>query len=272
MALRGLKFDKADFIDYVKQMNEAWALIQRMGQKDIDGLVELRQRSKYGEYDQTMLDTLDQEGIVYAGGQLFFADILQKFRKDLGLFVTTRRGDEMFILQDRYCVPIKDMSGNVVAIVGWLNDSKKYLTTSSKYFSKNTMFYGLEDIKNSGPKVIVEGIFDRLAVKSTGVNAYATMGINADYKKRILYNLMGRVIGIPDADVQGTRVVKEDMWKLPLNSSYLVWRGRIDIGNGYNVGIKDIDDFCTMVEVEDIREMLYNAYASTKDRVVRIEI
>lgn len=269
------KFDTEDFADYVKRMSNVWEFLHNIGdsQKGIDGVM-----GKRGYTSESMRRVLEREGVVYVDGDMVSPGLMKSFGEDLGLTVTTKTGNEFFYLSDRYVLPIKDMAGNIVALVGWNNDNKKYLTTSSKYFSKNTMFYGLENLSRvrSGQKgigtFIVEGIFDRLAVESTGAIAYATMGINTDIKKRILYTLMGRVVGIPDTDSEGMKVTQHDGWTLPSGSSYFRWTGKMDIGGGKSVSIKDIDDFIKIVEPESSAEMLKEVYNTKNRRVIRLAL
>lgn len=267
-------FSAREFKDYVSRMSDAWEYMNTLGsrQEGIAGV--MRKRGYEGE---AMRSTLERAGVVYLDGSLFSAGVMKAFGTDLGLTVQTKNGGDFFLLSDRYVLPIRDMAGNIVALVGWNNDSKKYLTTSSKYFSKNTMFYGLENIarRRAGEGIgafIVEGIFDRLAVESAGGLAFATMGINTDIKKRVLYSLMGRVVGIPDTDSEGSEVVVNDEWRLPSGSSYFRWTGTIDLGFGKPVSIKDIDDFMKIMDPDDAGEMLRDVYDTVNQRVVRLRL
>lgn len=268
------KFDTAGFRDYVKRMSDVWEYLQRMGdtKEGVEGVMRKR-----GYADSEVEQRLQREGIVYLGDGILNPQVMKSFGDDLGFTVKSKTGADFFLLSGRYVLPIKDMAGNIVAMVGWNNDSKKYLTTSSRFFSKNTMFYGLENLKamdrpgHSGV-FIVEGIFDRLAVEAAGGIAFATMGINTDTKKRALFPLMGRVVGIPDSDGEGLKVIKEDGWALPSNSSYFRWRGKVDLGDGKPRGIKDIDDFLKVMDPATTQEILGEVYQTRNQRVVTLPI
>lgn len=268
------KFDVAGFKDYIRRMNEAWTYMQKVGNtaEGIQGVMRKR-----GYADSEVEQRLTQEGIVYLAEGLMNTQVMKSFGEDLGLTVKSKNGDDFFLLSGRYVIPIRDMAGNIVAMVGWNNDSKKYITTSSAYFSKNTMFFGLENIPYIGHKeasgiFIVEGIFDRLAVEAAGGIAFATMGINSDAKKRILFSLMGRVVGIPDTDSEGLKVIKNDGWALPSNSSYFRWRGKVDLGDGKPRSIKDIDEFLKIMDPSTTREILSDVYQTTNLRTVTLNI
>lgn len=182
---------------------------------------------------------------------------------DLALF----NAEGNFRLEGRYIFPVKDMVGNVVALIGWKQDNykTKYLTTPSKYFNKNIMFYGMEQIGEVGLNkrfFLCEGIFDTLALRSLGFNALAQMGISSSRNKQVLYSLFKRLIGVPDLDYEGRRVLKSDAWNLPTNGSYLMWKG---------IDAKDIDTLTLMVEGESIREVLMDVWKE-KSRIITLEV
>lgn len=187
--------------------------------------------------------------------------------KDLGLFSE----DGYFLLNERYILPVKDITGNIIALIGWFPDNKKYITTPSRFFSKDCLFFGLEQISETGVNkdyFIVEGIFDSLNIRSLGYNAIAQMGINASSVKVALYGLFKRLVGIPDNDTQGRKVIKNNSWKLPVNASYLKWIG----GFGDDkLAIKDIDRLCSLYEEDDIKELLKSCLNS-KDNIIKIEL
>lgn len=177
---------------------------------------------------------------------------------DLGLF--NEEGN--FILKGRYIFPICDMLGNTIALVGWYPDSKRYITTPSRFFSKNLLFYGLEQLSRTGvgkPYFLVEGIFDSLSIRSLGLPCIAQMGINTSKYKKVMYSLFGRVLAIPDNDSEGRKVWQEDRWGIPSNSAYMKWSG----GN-----CKDVDDICKTYVPEDVRDLLVSSFNDKTSRIV----
>lgn len=266
------KVDLEDLTRYIKEFQVVWKLLQTFNnlEKSVDMLMAKR------NYDSPLMrERLIQEGIVYADSSLMQSSMFNSFSEDLGLMYTDKyNGRKHFLLLDRYILPIRDMAGNIVALVGWEDDSKKYITSKSKYFSKNTFFYGLEKIQDKSDvgTFIVEGIFDRLAIESLGGRAFATMGLNTDARKRVLYSLLGRVVAITDADSGGNRVRQEDSWGIPLDSSYLTWRGGFNMGGGVELRPKDIDDLLKIIEPEGARELLRSAYSTRGKRVITYDL
>lgn len=177
----------------------------------------------------------------------------------LGLFKEGR-----FILEGRYIFPVKDMLGNVIALIGWYPDEKKYITSSSGLFSKKCLFYGMEQLGKTGlgkNYFLVEGIFDALALRSLGSNALAMMGIDSSKVKTVLYGLFKRIIAIPDIDSQGRGVVTNDTWSLPSHCSYMNWNPKM--------GWKDIDEMYKSVDLESLKDLLSDIW-SVKERVITL--
>lgn len=196
-----------------------------------------------------------------------------RFRKeefsDLALF--TEEGK--FLLEGRYIIPVRDMLGNVIALIGWFPDRKKYITTPSRFFSKDCLFFGLEQLSCTGlgaSYFIVEGVFDCLALRSLGFNAVACMGISAGRVKEALYGLFGRVVAVPDCDEQGRKVISGDLWRLPRSGSYFRWVGEACVGGTY-VSVKDIDTLCSLYSSNDVIGLLGSCLSSS-GRVIKINL
>lgn len=213
-----------------------------------------------GYYPNRMTDVLVRAGFLYIEESESVYDPLDGSGDDLGLFKNGR-----FLLANRFIFPVKDMLGNTVALIGWFPDEKKYITTPSRLFSKSCLFYGLEQFISSGVGAeyfLCEGIFDALSLRSIGFNAVSEMGVTSGRVKEGLYPLFGRLIGVPDADAEGKKVVGSDMWRLPSNSSYLKW-----VGGSY----KDIDLVVNSFEAEDVREELCRCIKG-KERLLTLDL
>lgn len=209
-----------------------------------------------GYYPERMVPILEEAGFMFIQDESCYQRLLNA-GDDLALFK-----DGRFLLSGRFIFPVRDMLGNVVALIGWFPDEKKYITTPSKLFSKSCLYYGLEQFANTGINknvLIVEGIFDSLSVRSLGITCYAEMGIDTSRYKVAMYSLFRRILAVPDNDKEGRTVVLSDSWKLPLNGGYMTWSGNI----------KDIDLLVNSYEEEDIRAEILNAINS-KDRVYKI--
>lgn len=213
-----------------------------------------------GYYPERMMDILIKAGFLYIEDDSCYKQ-LENAGEDLGLFTEEGR----FLLSKRFIFPVCDMLGNVVALIGWFPDDKKYITTPSRLFSKNCLFYGMEQLSTTGigkEYILVEGIFDSLSVRSLGVPCIAQMGINSSREKSALYSLFKSFVAIPDNDNEGRKVINFDTWNLPSNSRYLKWTGDSS---------KDIDKLCNSYEEEDVRDMLSSAFKSKK-RVVTVPL
>lgn len=263
-----------EYKDYCNKFNNVWKYLQSCS-KDIDTIVEevCQHRLYFGSFEKWK-NILSEVGISYVSSETCdYSKFESDTFNDLGLFSDEGR----FLLNERYILPVKDMMGNVIALIGWYPDSKKYITTPSRFFSKDCLFFGMEQLGKTGlgkDYFLVEGIFDSLSIRALGFNAVAQMGIDTSRIKVILYGLFRRIVGIPDNDKQGRKVLKGDKWKLPVNASYLRWTGGFDNESGEsdeNLEIKDIDKLCSLFEDDSVRGMLEECLVR-KNRVIRVDI
>lgn len=209
-----------------------------------------------GYYTERMSGILQKAGFMFIEDNSVYS-ALSGVGNDIGLF---KNGE--FLLQNRFIFPVRDMLGNTIAFIGWFPDDKKYITTPSKLFSKSCLFYGMEQLLDTGlggKYFIVEGIFDTLSLRSIGVNALGMMGITSGRVKEGLYCLMSNIAACPDNDAQGKDVVENDKWHLPTYGRYFKWIGDDS---------KDIDELVNSYEATDIKEFLMKAFLS-KERVVK---
>lgn len=176
-------------------------------------------------------------------------DSLRKAPDEFGLF--DKQGN--FLLHDRFIIPVRDFEGNVLALIGWYPDDRKYITTPSKYFVRSALMLGLEQLPTESPTVIVEGVFDSLSLRAQGVTALSMMGTKCSSTQRALYQLMGQIIAIPDNDSVGQTVIQEDSWGIPLKQGkYLRWKPfSVPVGSS-EIYVKDIDLFTQLYGVEPI--------------------
>lgn len=250
-----------EYRDYCERFRVVWRYL-RVTSYDEDMVIESLCNER--GYDRNRMDgVLSKIEVCFVDPDKFEFSRIRKLDKgDLGL--STPGG--IFLLMGRYIVPVRDMLGNIIALIGWYNqEDKKYVTTPSRLFSKECLFYGMEQFKDGigKPFVIVEGIFDSISVRSLGLRCVAMMGITPSRYKSELFNLMGKVLAIPDGDKEGRKVVREDTWGIPSRGKYLYWSGV--------KGIKDIDDLVKSYEAEDVRDMLLDAWKEP-DRVVNIRL
>lgn len=260
-----------EYREYCNKFNNVWKYLQSCS-KDIDTIVEevCQMRLYFNSFDKWK-NILSEVGMVYVSSDTCdYSKFDGDGFKDLALL--TEEGH--FLLNERYIIPVKDMLGNVIALIGWYPDTKKYITTPSKFFSKDCLFFGLEQMRKTGvgkDYFIVEGIFDSLSIRALGYNAVAMMGIDTSRVKSSMYGLFRKIVGIPDNDKRGREVLKKDLWRLPINASYLRWTGGIEDEDGNLIEVKDIDRLCSLFE-DDSLNHLFDESLKYKNRVMKVSI
>lgn len=165
--------------------------------------------------------------------------------------------DGYYIESGRYTIPIRDISGEVTAWVGWYPDAKKYITTNSYGFSKGAQFFNAECYrecweKNNGVVYLVEGIFDTLSLRSLGFSALGNMGIDLSAAKAEMLLRFSKIIVINDNDKVGQEAnryspyaKKNKVWNVPESSCIVKLPD----------GVKDADD---LIKWYDCYEELKN--------------
>lgn len=147
-----------------------------------------------------------------------------------------------FLLSNRYILPIRDICGDVIALVGWDKDGgfKKYVTTNTFGFMKDLSFFNYDSYrlaweKFDGCTFLVEGIFDAVSLRSLGFPVIAVMGLKMGKIKQDMLRRYKKVIAIPDNDKGGNRVflggVKEK-WEIPVDHVFVK----------LPYGVKDVDE------------------------------
>lgn len=252
--------------EYCDNMKRAWLYLTKNGDTELAIESILAERT----YEAGIMEPiLREQGFVWVDFNEETLRPLRSLPEELGLF--SDKGNLIF--NGRYLFPVKDMVGNIVAIIGWYDDFKKYITTPGKYYSKSILLFGLEQMEEKRPEgsFVVEGIFDSLCLRALGFRAFALMGVTAKLPQQALWSTIGRIVGIPDRDTQGRKQRKRDNWALPVGSSYLHWSGSVLTEDGDEVPIKDIDDICKVFPPETVIEILTECL-SEKKRQIKIEI
>lgn len=253
---------KEDYKDYCSRFKFVWSYLQSTSHDEFTVLMNI---CEYRGYNfENMSGALKRVGFVFPDRDLFKEDKLKSVGDDLGLFTK----NDNFLLIDRFIFPVRDMLGNIVALIGWFPDEKKYITTPSKLFSKECLFFGMEQLSKTGigkKYVLVEGIFDSISVRSVGIPCIAQMGIVTSRYKQAMYSLFSSMLVIPDNDKEGRKVISEDRWRIPRNSKYLRWAGK------GAVGLKDIDDVVKTYDPDDVKELLLDAWKE-KSQVVTVQL
>lgn len=265
---------RANYSEYAENFNIVWKYLVANSKSSDELAVEICEKRKYYGGEERWKKLFKEVGIAFVNSETCDLDRLKIDRfKDMALF--SDKGN--FIIENRYIIPIRDMIGNIVALVGWYPDEKRYITTPSRYFSKSKLFFGLEQISKTGLNAnyfLVEGIFDTLSLRSLGFNAIGQMGIEAGRYKEVLYGLFNRIVAIPDCDKRGLEVIKTNKWGIPVNASYLRWVGETDISNDEEnkVKVKDIDYLIKIFEEEDVKDLLNQCMNAKSVRNIKFEL
>lgn len=217
---------------------------------------ELMVHRKYS--DQRMFDCLKALG-------MFKVDYLSELTVSIPNLTNERlrqwgvineHGD--FLLGGRYVVPIRSISGQVMALVGWhpKGGARKYVTTPTVGFSRDISFFNLDCYQHAwdkwnGTVYLVEGIFDTIALRSLGFAALGDQGLEMSHFKSIILSRFGKVVAIPDNDKAG-RSVHPFLNKYSGKGEKFVWK----IDNEWVFvtlpdDVKDVDDFVTNFECYD---------------------
>lgn len=183
------------------------------------------------------------------------------YPEELGLF--SKQGE--LLLNGRYIIPVTAVNGDLVSLIGYYADFKRYITLSTPFFSKAAMFFRFNEAyklsweKWDGVVFLVEGIFDCLSLWSIGLPCIATMGSSVSMIKGDLLKLFRKVIAIPDDDETGHNALNRHAkqgWKVPSNTVMVKFHcGDVNIG-GIDLHCKDIDNFVTWFDEETVKECL----------------
>lgn len=196
-------------------------------------------------------------------------------------------GTGNFLLDDRFVIPVRDIENNIVTMIGYYPDRKKYITVPTPFFSKEIMFFNIEDayIRSwedyDGVVFLVEGIFDCLSLRAIGLPAIATMGSDVSGAKRELLKLFRRVIYIPDNDTVGRRALnrydKKYGWRVPSNAVGVRISGKVDFNEEGEhdekkiFRVKDIDNLVSWFDADSVRDTLLQ-FVDSDEEIVKFEI
>lgn len=151
-----------------------------------------------------------------------------------------------FLLAGRYCVPIRTVDGKVCAIVGYLPDNRKYVTTPTFGFSKSTSLFGVEHTEyfTADYVCLCEGIFDTLSLQAYGFPALGNQGLDLSVFKAEMLKRYRKIVALPDGDKAGQSANpykvniagrKSKGWQIPIDTVF------VDLSK-FSPTVKDVDD------------------------------
>jgi DNA primase len=153
-------------------------------------------------------------------GRLRSAGVDFKDAVSAGLIKPRTSGGYYDYFRSRVTIPIRDLSGNLVAFGGRIygEGDPKYLNSpESALFHKKGILYGLdtarEAIRREGCVILVEGYFDQIALRIRGLeNTVAPLGTALGKEQiRLLKRFSGEMITVFDGDEAGLRAVKRSI-------------------------------------------------------------
>lgn len=217
----------------------------------------------------------DEAGIYFVNRTL--AEELRRFYMtrclDLGvkLFV---KGYCLF--ENRFVIPILDVNGDIIAFSCWgfgQEAAKKYLTVVGSRFGKSKDFYNIENaILLGGGRyvVVVEGMFDAVALNACNIPSVATMGSDVSVVKKTMLSLFQNIIVFADNDKVGREVSRK--WCDGLAATLLRFEGELKLSNGLSKDVKDAFDLVNYLGVERTKELFREVFKSkTKEFVYNLE-
>lgn len=220
--------------------------------------------------DERMRNTLRDLGVFYIDEFLFedYNISMERFEK-FGLLTKNKN----FLLERGYGIPVRDIESNLQALVAYYPNTStayKYRTTPAKYFFKKYSFFNIDwVVENFGFEwvVLVEGMFDAIALRSVGIPAIATMGSELTRAKIEILKMFKKVIAVPDNDKTGSKEFSS--WHLEGNFTFVKFEGSgiVQIDEE-QYRIKDCDD---LVKFFDVKPM-FEEFKHSKSRLEKIEI
>lgn len=252
-----------DFDLHSKQMEYAYNKIKETLDKDSLGYL-LDTRAYFHKEQHNLLAEM---GILQASGKLVLNEKEKQLFTDLGMY----SDNGYFLLEDRYVIPVYSASGELITLIGWYNDFKKYITVPSPYFDKSIDWFNLDNALElsfsayDGLVFVLEGIFDTLSLRAIGLPAVSTMGVDVSRSKGELLKVFKKVVAIPDNDKSGRKAIRDKhrAWSLPYNSTFLELRGMVRFDENHEYKVKDVDNLVSWFEVQSVRDMLLEVGKST---------
>ena len=200
----------------------------------------------FAEMRNFSLDIIEKCGIFYIGSEAEM--LIPKYLgliDELGVISNTNRKP---IFSNRYVIPIKDINGNIIGLVGYSKEAtERYIYSTSKYYRRRETMWGLENLRlayEMGYAIVTEGITDAIRLRSQGhLNTFAMCGTHSsEFIMKQLNRCRYGVIKVPDRDSAGRKASKK-------------WDCNRSITLNTFIAYKDADEMCrTSKELENLFE------------------
>ena len=187
---------RKEFTEYVKKLQF------NSNKEELDNLATIR------KFDRDLLEKL---GIFYIGkeAEMLIPDENGKIDntkyKKFGIISPTNNRP---IYSDRFIIPLYDLNGYIMALVGYsLNSKQRYIYSNTEYFFRNDILYNLqiyEKCVKDGYVIVTEGITDCIRLRNMGfTNVMSTAGAHRSLWMMQMLDNIDNVIFIPDRDRAG---------------------------------------------------------------------
>lgn len=206
--------------DYVNELRI------RAGDRMLDRFAEMRQFS---------METIKENDIFYIGDatEMLLPSYIDKV-ESFGVISPTNKKP---IFHNRFVIPIKDIDGRVLNLVGYSKDAdERYVYGTAKYYRRRETMYGLENLEMAydlGYGILTEGITDAICLRNLGFkNTFANCGTHkSEFIMKQLNRCKHGVIKVPDRDAAGNKAAKR-------------WNCNRSITLNTFIAYKDIDEMC----------------------------
>ena len=206
---------------------------------------ELKRRSNpaaldvFAEFRKMPREVIDECDIFYINDatEMLIPSYLENV-EDFGVISPTNKKP---IFHNRYVMPIKDIDGRILNLVGYSKDAnERYVYGTARYYRRRETMYGLENLEMAydlGFAILTEGITDTIRLRSLGFkNCFANCGTHkSDFIMKQLNRCRYGVIKVPDRDAPGRKALKG--WETYRGLTLFV-----------PVMYKDPDEFCREAE------------------------
>ena len=215
---------------YNKYCEEFTEYVNELNNRSSDKMKE-----KFAELRGFKVDTVHESDIFYIGSSTEM--LLPSYIEKLETFGVISRTNKKVIYHDRYIIPIKNIKGQVINLVGYSKEAnERYIYGTGKYYRRRETLYGLENLElayDMGYAILVEGITDAIRLRDMGYkNSFAVCGTHSSkFIMKQLNRCRHGVIKIPDRDSAGRRAVKG-------------WECNRGVIINTFIKYKDIDDMC----------------------------
>lgn len=221
-------------IHEIEQMNQ-YNRILNLYVKELQNRAGDKGLANLAEFRNFPLETIKELGIFYIGDAVeMLIPTYLKYVDELGVISPTNKKP---IFHDRFIIPIKDIHGNILTLVGYNKEAQeRYIYGTSRYYRRRDTLYGLEKLETAyklGYAIVTEGITDTIMLRSLGYEpVFAMCGTHSsDFIIRQLNRCRYGVIKVPDRDEAGLRASKK-------------WDFNRSITLNTFIKYKDIDSLC----------------------------